>query len=53
MTDNAFAYLNNRSLRELLIARRTKHLRTEAYRPKTNGKVERFTKPWRANGRTA
>jgi transposase len=42
MTDNAFAYVRNRSLRELLEARAIKHLRTQAYRPRTNGKVERF-----------
>ncbi len=42
MTDNAFSYIRNRSLRELLIAREIKHLRTQAYRPRTNGKVERF-----------
>jgi transposase InsO family protein len=42
MTDNAFTYVRNRSLRELLERRRIKHLRTQAYRPQTNGKVERF-----------
>jgi transposase InsO family protein len=42
MTDNAFAYIRNRSLRELLQARGIKHLTTQAYRPHTNGKVERF-----------
>ena len=42
MTDNAFAYVNNRSLRELLARHRIRHLRTEPYRPRTNGKVERF-----------
>ncbi len=42
MTDNAFTYVKNRSLRELLDARSIKHLRTQAYRPRTNGKVERF-----------
>jgi transposase len=42
MTDNAFAYVKNRSLRELLTARGIKHLSTEPYRPRTNGKVERF-----------
>jgi transposase InsO family protein len=42
MTDNAFAYVNNRSLRELLAARGIHHLTTEPYRPRTNGKVERF-----------
>jgi transposase InsO family protein len=42
MTDNAFTYRNNRSLRELLAARAIKHLLTKPYRPQTNGKVERF-----------
>src|SRR5690242_13595837 len=42
MTDNAFAYVHNRSLRELLTGRGLRHLRTEPYRPRTNGKVERF-----------
>jgi len=42
MTDNAWSYVRNRSLRELLEAREIKHLRTQAYRPRTNGKVERF-----------
>jgi transposase InsO family protein len=42
MTDNAFAYIHNRSLRELLARQQIKHLRTQPYRPRTNGKVERF-----------
>ena len=42
MTDNAFSYVKNRSLRELLAAHGIKHLTTEPYRPRTNGKVERF-----------
>jgi transposase InsO family protein len=42
MTDNAFSYTKNRSLRELLGARGLRHLTTEPYRPRTNGKVERF-----------
>jgi transposase InsO family protein len=42
MTDNTFSYVKNRSLRELLERRQIKHLRTQAYRPRTNGKVERF-----------
>jgi transposase InsO family protein len=42
MTDNALSYTRNRSLRELLTAHAIKHLRTQAYRPRTNGKVERF-----------
>jgi transposase InsO family protein len=42
MTDNGFSYVKNRSLRELLTARDIRHLTTEPYRPRTNGKVERF-----------
>ncbi len=42
MTDNAFSYAKNRSLGELLAARAIKHLTTKPYRPRTNGKVERF-----------
>ena len=42
MTDNAFAYTKNRSLRELLAANAIRHLKTKPYRPRTNGKVERF-----------
>jgi len=42
MTDNGFSYVKNRSLRELLASREIRHLTTEPYRPRTNGKVERF-----------
>jgi transposase InsO family protein len=42
MTDNAFAYVKNRTLRALLCSRGIAHLKTEPYRPRTNGKVERF-----------
>ncbi len=42
MTDNGFSYVKNRSLRELLGRRGIRHLTTEPYRPRTNGKVERF-----------
>lgn len=42
MTDNAWAYTHNRSLAELLRARGVRHLTTRPYRPRTNGKVERF-----------
>ena len=42
MTDNAFTYVHNRSLRELLTSSGIRHLTTEPYRPRTNGKVERF-----------
>jgi transposase len=42
MTDNSFSYTKNRSLAELLARHRIHHLTTQAYRPRTNGKVERF-----------
>jgi transposase InsO family protein len=42
MTDNAFAYTKNRSLRELLHRRAISHLRIRPYTPRTNGKVERY-----------
>lgn len=53
MTDNAFAYTKNRSLRELLTSRGIRHLTTQPYRPRTNGKLERFHQtmaPERAHG---
>jgi transposase InsO family protein len=42
MTDNAWSYTLNRSLRELLDERSVKHVRTPKRRPQPNGKVERF-----------
>ena len=42
MTDNAFTYVMNRSLGELLVTHDIGHLKTKPYRPRTNGKVERF-----------
>jgi transposase len=42
ITDNAWAYTHNRSLRELLASSRIRQLTTAPYRPRTNGKVERF-----------
>jgi len=42
MTDNGFSYVKNRSLRELLNQRGIRHLTTQPYRPRTNGKVERL-----------
>jgi transposase InsO family protein len=42
MTDNGFSYVRNRSLRELLAREGIRHITTQPYRPRTNGKVERF-----------
>ena len=43
MTDNAWSYIKNRSLRELLAAPRDPPPAPPSpYRPRTNGKVERF-----------
>ena len=42
MSDNAFSYVHNRSLAELLEHRAIRHIRTRPYTPRTNGKVERF-----------
>jgi transposase InsO family protein len=42
LTDNAFSYVRNQSLRELLATHQIRHLTSEPYRPRTNGKVERF-----------
>jgi len=42
MSDNAFTYVKNSSLRELLAREGIRHLTTKPYRPRTNGKIERF-----------
>jgi transposase InsO family protein len=42
MTDNAFAYIHNTTLRALLHARAIDHPRTRPHTPRTNGKVERY-----------
>jgi transposase InsO family protein len=42
ISDNAWSYTKNRSLRELLADRKIRHLTTKPYTPRTNGKVERF-----------
>jgi transposase InsO family protein len=42
MSDNAWAYIHNRSLRELLDGCAITHIRTRPYTPRTNGKVERY-----------
>jgi transposase InsO family protein len=42
MTDNAWVYVKSRAVRQLLARRQIRHLTTKPYRPRTNGKVERF-----------
>jgi transposase InsO family protein len=42
MTDNAFAYVHNKTLKRLLRARAIEHIKTRPYTPRTNGKVERY-----------
>jgi transposase InsO family protein len=42
MTDNAWAYTKARSVRALMDSKGIRHLTTKPYRPRTNGKVERF-----------
>jgi transposase InsO family protein len=42
MTDNAWAYTRSRVFRELLARHGIRHLTIKPYRPRTNGKVERF-----------
>jgi transposase InsO family protein len=42
MTDNAMVYRNSRRFQALLAHHRLRHIRTPAYTPRWNGKVERF-----------
>jgi transposase InsO family protein len=42
MTDNAWAYTRSRRFQQTLAAHAIRHLRTKPYRPRTNGKIERF-----------
>ena len=41
-TDNAWCYIRNRSLRELLAAHEIQHRRIPPRTPKRNGKIERY-----------
>jgi len=42
LSDNAFVYRHNRSLRQLLQAHQIEHRFIQPRRPQTNGKVERY-----------
>jgi transposase InsO family protein len=42
MTDNALVYVNGRAFQAVLSAVGARHIRTPAYTPRWNGKVERF-----------
>ena len=42
MTDNALVYRRSRRFQELLANHQIRHIRTPAYTPRWNGKVERF-----------
>ena len=42
LSDNAWSYTHNRSLRQLLHERAIEHWTIRPYRPQTNGKVERY-----------
>jgi transposase InsO family protein len=42
MTDNAWIYVKSRVVRQLLARHQIRHLTTQPYRPRTNGKVERL-----------
>jgi transposase InsO family protein len=42
MTDNAMVYRNSRRFQQLLADHKIRHIRTPAYTPRWNGKVERF-----------
>ena len=51
LTDNAKAYTQSTSFQEMAAALGTRRKRTCPYRPQTNGKVERSTRPCSMSGR--
>ena len=51
MTDGAWSYRHNRSLRELLAARGIRHIITPPYTPASTARSNASTRPWTANGR--
>jgi len=53
MTDNAWSYTHNNSLRELFDAKDIRHVTIRPHRPQTNGKVERFHQTMLVSGPTA
>ena len=53
MTDNAWVYVKNQSLRELLTAREIKHLRTRPTGPRRTGRLSASTRRWHESGPTA
>ena len=53
LTDNGFSYVKNRSLRELLAARRIRHLTTEPTGRVRTARSSASTRRWSANGRKA
>ena len=42
MTDNALAYTKSRAFKAVLRTLQARHITTRPYRPRTNGKAERF-----------
>jgi len=53
MIDNAFAYVKNPLATRAARPRGIHHLTTEPYRPRTNGKVDRFHQTMVSRGPTS
>jgi len=51
-TDSAWVYVKSRDLRRLLARHQIRHLTTQPYRPRTNGKSSASTRRWPTNGPT-